>query len=151
MGLRMLSAGIPVVFLVAALSSPALAATAATCPTSAFASPAKAAPSLRVVSLEATGIPCARAVTVVSPLIKDIAAGQGVAFSGAAGISMTQTTVNGSTTTHVKLSYSNGAQISVAMKGRGKQMPGNVTIPDFPAFPGFPDIPSPGSSSSTVV
>ena len=151
MGLRKSLAGIPVVFAVAALSSPAMAASAARCPTSTLASPAKAAPALRVVSLEATGIPCARAVTVVSPLIKDIAAGKGVSFSGAAGISMTQTTVNGSTTTHLKLSYSDGSQISVAMRGRVKQMTANVTIPDFPTFPGFPNIPSPGSSSSTVV
>jgi hypothetical protein len=151
MGFRKSLAGIPVVFLVAALASPALAASGATCPTSTFASSAKAAPALRVVSLEAIGIPCARAATVVSPLIKDIAAGKGVSFSGAAGISMTQTIVNGSTTTRVKLSYRNGSQISVAMKGRVKPMPGNVTIPDFPAFPNFPTIPSPGSSSNTVV
>ena len=149
MGLRKSLAGIPVVFLIAALSSPA--SSAATCPTSTFASPAKAAPALHVVRLEVTGIPCARAVTVVAPLIKDIAAGKGVSFSGGAGISITQTIVNGSTTTHLKLSYSNGSQISVVMKGRVKQMSGNVTIPDPPAFPGFPSIPSPGSSSSTVV
>jgi hypothetical protein len=152
MGAKKLWAGIPVALAGAAMAAPAFGVPAATCSPRVLASSPKS--TLHVVSLDAGGMSCVRAATIVAPLIKDVADGKGISVSGAAGVSMTQTIANSLTTTHVKLSFENGSQISLALEGRVKGVPGDGAFPSFPVFPGFPNLPAPGpsgASNGTVV
>jgi hypothetical protein len=150
-----------------ALFLPAAAGATTSCSTHGLAPHVAGKASLDVVGLSAQGFSCTKAASVAREVAHDLAAGDSINLSGAAGIDIASTTpcVKCATETHVALSYPNGT-ISVVLKGATKlSSAGSGTIPvptlpfpgfQVPSFPGFPNIPSfpapadPNSGITTV-